>query len=87
MKVKTIKTLAIISIAGLLLAGCESDINDKFDIVNDSGKIKEIRDKQTGVHYYYSEYCSTPNILTPVYLFNGEVKTTTDMEAQRELDK
>lgn len=65
----------------LFTTGCSSIGPDKneWEIISEN----EMRNKKTGVHYYYSQkaFCKDP--ICPVYLFNGQVKTTTDLEANR----
>lgn len=87
---KSIKLLILggIIAIGLNLTGCmiiEPDIPDRFEVVKQlDSRFYEIRDKETGVHYFYKgnnggNQCA----ISPVYLFNGQVKTTTDIESSR----
>ena len=88
---KSIKLLILggIIVIGLNLTGCmiieQPDIPDRFEVVKQlDSRFYEIRDKETGVHYFYKgnnggNQCA----ISPVYLFNGQVKTTTDIEANK----
>lgn len=87
---KSIKFLILggLIVIGLNLTGCmiiEPGIPDRFEVVKQlDSHFYEIRDKETGVHYFYKgnnggNQCA----ISPVYLFNGQVKTTTDIESSR----
>lgn len=81
---KSIKLLLLISITGIIMVGCSNslgkNIPNGFTLVEEeNGGIMEIRNNNTGVHYYYINGTS----LCPVYLFNGQVKVTTDIENDR----
>lgn len=88
MKITKIKLLVLggLIVIGLNLSGCELGdpyIPDRFEIMSELDyNIYEVRDKETGVHYFYNAYRNEGGI-SPVYLFNGQVKTTTDVEANK----
>ena len=87
---KKIITLLLIGAIGLSLIGCsstssdEDNYQDKFEIIQefdkeseydiDNGIYCEIRNKETGVHYYLGK-----NFMCPVYDFNGNIKTSTSV--------
>lgn len=88
---KKIITLSLIGILGLSLIGCsstssaKSNYQDKFEIIQEfdeeseydiyNGIYCEIRNKETGVHYYLGD-----DFMCPVYDFNGNIKTSTSID-------
>lgn len=47
-----------------------------WEYVTNHGDIDEVRNKNTGVHYYKYSFSSNANGFCPVYNSNGEVKIT-----------
>ena len=60
----------------LLATGCSAGLNDEWEVINNN----EMRNKKTGVHYYCSRKIFWKEPICPIYLFNGQVKTSADIE-------
>lgn len=83
-----IKKKLIISLSiGLMiipLIGCSSELYEdnsrfeKIDNINQSFAMYEVRDTETGVHYYVDHNYK----LCPVYNFNGTIKSTMKTDNQ-----
>lgn len=79
---KSIKLLVLagVIIIGVLMTGCMGMfgvfIPEGFEVVEKlDDTTYEIRNEETGVHYYFSS-----EFMTPVYQFNGQVKVTEDKD-------
>lgn len=81
---KKILIISLISLGILNLVGCEQNLitttndqylQDGFEFISKGSKIDEIRNIETGVHYYLR---NSGNIggLSPVYNSDGTVKIT-----------
>ena len=77
LKKKLVATL--IGASTLLLVGCgglkvgDSVYSNRFEVVVEYDYINEVRDRETGVHYFLGYNSDS---LCPVYLEDGTVKTT-----------
>jgi len=49
---------------------------DNFEIIENDGDIAEIRNKETGVHYYYYSSNNYRLAMTPVYEADGTVRVS-----------
>lgn len=78
---KKLIILLSISIITLPLIGCSKIIHNdnKFELIkeyNSKYTKYEVRDKETGVHYYINKKGG----MCPVYNFNGSIKSTAEIK-------
>lgn len=76
--------LVLISFNIFLLVGCQQNLittkddqylENGFEVITDGNKIQEIRNIETGVHYYMRTDCNLGG-LAPVYNSDGTLRIT-----------